>query len=218
MASFSTTFSGGDANPLSEGGVWSTQSSHSALQVVGGRVRPTALGVFNSANVNSPAFGNDQWAQATVVTLSNLFQTNAGVMVRASDAANTYYRAGIRDDGVVSIDRILAGTLANLISTGSGAGGPGSVIKLQITGTQLTAFINSSQVLTIADANIASGRPGIVTFIQATATVDLIELDDFSADDTVASNRTPVVGAALLTGIASRMDLGMTPRSMVKIA
>lgn len=128
----------------------------------------TVVGAAGGPNVASwtatAAFFSDQFSQATVVT-----NGGGGVAVRASLTAATGYVYWV-DGGNREIGRYVAGVFTSL-NTVAGAFTTGDVIRLEIVGSSLTAFRNGAVDLTVSNATITSGQPGLIG-IGATAAFD----------------------------------------------
>ena len=142
---------------------------------------------WNANYISNTGIGNDQYAQAKVITASDDFNYRyVGVMVRVSGAAATWdgyiyysdYFNGAR------IGRIDNGVITDLV-TGMTRFSDSDVIYLEIIGSTLIAKRNGAQAGTTSDATYASGAPGIAVH---TAGVECV--DDFEAGDVAAAATT----------------------------
>lgn len=132
---------------------------------------------------NSGSFGNDQYAEAKIVQVG-ASRTWMGVCVRAS--AGYGYTLGIEPGGLWYMHKTLnysVSTIANGTTTLSA----NDIIRLEVSGTTLTAKRNGSVLTTVTDSSIASGAPGVYGQGEATSGTYTL-LDDWVGDDLTAAS------------------------------
>jgi hypothetical protein len=107
--------------------------------------------------------------------------TYVGVCVRMSTSANTKYV--FFTDGTATAEtfvrKVVAGTETNLFTVGV-AFTAGDVLRLEVSGTTLTAYKHGVSVGSGSDSAIASGNPGIAIY-NATGAFDDFEGGDLAA-------------------------------------
>ncbi len=109
------------------------------------------------------ALQNDQWAEV-VVGAATVITTRLGPAVRINGAGDTYYEFDQRLDGLddTRIRKSVGGAFTDLIVADSTAAiVQGDVLRLEVVGNRLTAYLNGTAILTATDSAIASGSPGI---------------------------------------------------------
>lgn len=113
------------------------------------------VALYLAATVGS----NDQFAQCTIEHVTtNSFQ----LCVRASFAASnpTFYGMRTSSGGTLQLFKCVAGAFTQLGTNGSAAT-IGDVLKLQASGTTITAFLNGTANITQTDTDISTGVPGL---------------------------------------------------------
>ena len=117
-------------------------------QVVQARVRPTAYA--------APSGTQERWT---------------GVFARFKDPQNFYYLS-LRSGNTVSLRKVVNGAITTLASAPfSVVLGKPHLLRLEVTGTQLRAYVGGVQRLQASDGALAEGSGGVVTF-KAAATFD----------------------------------------------
>ena len=183
-----------DENPIVG---WTTISGLGNLQIVGNEIRAVSTGTRNGAYHTATSPANDQWASAVIASYVDTASSGC-VVVRVDTGAETYYAfcisyyAGFR---YWELSRRSSGTFFSLDSANY-AFVATDTIRIEAEGTTIRGFINGAQVTSQTDANIASGRFGIVMGIDAAVTD--VELDDWSGGDftsaaSAASGFAPIV-------------------------
>jgi hypothetical protein len=137
---------------------------------------------------------------AQVLLESNESNFRGGVCVRYSDSADTCYGAyyNTADNQTVIFERT-AGSSAQVSfsSTGLSPDPPGTTIRLDIAGSDMTVNYNGSDVDTHSDATITGNlRAGILALFAETI------LDDFEASDGLGGGQTVPVGLVTETETA----------------
>lgn len=128
------------------------------------------------------AFANDQYAEAKITQVGSA-NMRMGVAVRAS-AADSYFFAV--QPGVWFVGKLVNYSFTQLSAGFGFTLTANDVIRLEVSGTSLTALVNGSAVSTVTDSSIASGSPGVMgTGGDASGTYTL--LDDWVGDDLTAA-------------------------------
>jgi hypothetical protein len=183
MATYTDAFGRGDENPLAA--PWVIVSANMP-QLASGAVWGVTISVYHVARIPTATTGIGQtnhYAQAKVAAAPNAAgERFLQVCVRCSAAANTYY-AFRSDSGSSVIFKMVAGTPTN-ITTGGAAFALNNVVRLEVSGTSLTAKIDGATTLTGTDADIATGDPGFGIHSNNTP-----RLDDFEAGDIATAGR-----------------------------
>lgn len=138
----------------------------------------------NIAIWNADSFPADQVATVTnTITLAGTGVTYVGLVVRSDAAAEAscncyqFFTDGGSDTELV---KIVAGTLTVLGTDNAMPANAGDVLSLSIVGSLLTASRNGTPVITVTDASIASGQPGLV--LNSSFGIGFLAVDDWSAD------------------------------------
>lgn len=196
MASYTTGFSGGNENPLSESGKWTTgQGSYDTVQVSSGIVTDTG-GSESVASYTAVSIGNDQYAQVDVqIDFAN---RKAGPAVRVSTSDGSHYsfnnvQGSPGDYEIVEHASNTAATRIGAAYTGETSTYP-VTLKLTISGSTLTPYINGVAKATRSDSTHASGQPGL--FISSPD--QLASVDNFDGGDLTAAVSGTARGRSLL--------------------
>lgn len=119
-----------------------------------------------SAFDNSNTYNNNQYAQATIVSGLSAGNNYAAVCVRCSSSGATknyyyLYTDGTTGTGHARIGKYVAGTDTELLALAT-APVNGDVIRLEVSGSLLTAYKNGSSIGSVTDggASLASGAAG----------------------------------------------------------
>ena len=165
------TFTRGNSGTL--GANWTALCDATDTQVLGitsNAAQPQVVGGRATSYWNANTFANDQYSQA--LAGGSALGTNThldGVTVRTS--AGTYYGFTwnlVNSGTTLSIFKVVSGTFtsigAGIVNTVAVIG---SLMRLEVVGTVLNAYVDGNLVLTGSDADIVSGAPGITAFMAA---------------------------------------------------
>lgn len=116
---------------------------------------------YSIVKTSTASFAANQSAQITIPTVSSF--DFAGVCVRFNAGTTSGYMllTDGRSNTACRIYRVDTGTPTMI----GGANVPvvnGDILKLDITGTTLTASVNGATIDTVVDATYASGQPGVM--------------------------------------------------------
>lgn len=198
MATITDDFNRTAETPLSNGGVWSVGvGSYDNINTDGAQAQAAVEdSQFCVARADSPSIGNDQYAEIVLTIASN--SGGGGPCVRQQASTDqAMYGVQIFIDGThwSSARRLLifdAGGAETTLATTSDTASSGDTIRLEMSGTTLTAKKNGagfSPALTATNAVIASGQPGFMLACNS-ATLSNVEADNFSGGDFVAGRTT----------------------------
>lgn len=157
-----------------------------------------------AARWSADTFPDDQYSQADVYFdwLDGTGTVAAGVAVRCSTSGTTatYYRAIVGDDEVCYIDRVVTGTVTNLASV---AWGVGLTLRLEVEGTALRAYRDSTLILSTTDATIASGAAGVAFKTGTSGALDN-QVDNWAGGEIepLPADPSGLTGTALATSVS----------------
>ena len=146
-----------DANPI--GGNWTTVPGATDLQIVSGAVAGSVDGFINTAYWNADTFSDNQCSQVTLI------QAGAGIysapVVRASHTEHSIYALNANGSTSYQIFRVLADVETKLGDDIPLVPASGDVLKICVSDTTISAYINGVLQTKRTDSTIASGSPGI---------------------------------------------------------
>lgn len=143
---------------------------------------PFNRGLALHAYRNDGSFANDQYAEAKIVQVGSASQY-MGVCVRAGDGDCYGF---IVDATYYYVYRLVSYGAYTTLAEGALSVTTGAIIRLEVSGTTLTAKCNGSTVATINDSTFSSGRPGIAANGGASSGTYTL-LDDWVGDDLSAA-------------------------------
>ncbi len=189
-ATVSSTIAGSE-NPLSESGVWSRPGVLvNQLKKVSGLLRPdtvpdNCMALYDTTANGGTDIGADQFCEATRA-IASVTGKYCGVCVRmtASGANPACYMLRAETNSNFAMYYIDTGSNFNALgATYADVPGTTDVMRLEVSGTTLTPYINTVAKATRTDSNLASGQPGL--FLYQDAEVD--DITSFSAGDLSAA-------------------------------
>lgn len=171
-------------NPLSDGGNWSSVTSHSAMAAVSAASLQYAAGNAGAdcaSRRSGTTWPNDQYSELKVT--SNNFSipgAGLGVAIRIASAAATLYRVVMDKSGNWEMGKTVAGAFTSLLS-GATTYSAGTYLYLEAQGTTIVVKYGGSTLGTKTDASISSGQAGVFYSSSDTgATADDWEGGDFA--------------------------------------
>jgi hypothetical protein len=125
----------------------------------------SGLGTQSGTSLNNPTafwnadvFNNDHYSQIAIVAFNGNF---VEPVVRASGTGNeNFYGHYTNGSGTRGVEKAVAGTFTDLGAT-STAVSNGDTVRLEASGSTLTAKLNGVITGTFPDGTFASGAPGI---------------------------------------------------------
>jgi hypothetical protein len=185
-------------NPISNGGLWETDGGNWAnCATDGAQARTTVEDTeWGGARATTPSIGNDQYAQVVLTILSS--SGGGGPAVRMGSGTNNvaYFVDAVIDGSHWTSLRAIKKTDATLgvttLATTTDTFASGDTIRLEVSGTALTAKKNGSAfspALSATDGDIGSGQPGFVVKCNS-ATLTNVEVDNFEGGDLVTGRTT----------------------------
>ena len=204
-----------DANPLTG---WTIVTDCFALKAISDKCAIIANG-FNSAEYySSGTFSDDQYSQVVISVRASYF----GVIIRCSTSAATFYLYQSGNSATVQeVHKCISGSFTQLGSSYAGTASNGDTIKLAITGTTLTPYINGTAQATRSDSSISTGYPGL-----RLAGDDTIRVDDWEGGNvggtayslSCAGGTYAVTGTAVSTLKKSKLGIGAGSYSLTGTA
>ena len=179
------------ANNTDLGTNWDPYTGKLTGRVENNMAEPVASGSNNmreSWNASTPP--NNQWSQVWIIRLSTAGgYVNAGVTCRGTAPnTETSYAAQVQSDSAF-LSKYVTGSFFSLGAFSQTTGGaPSKTLALEVIGSGLECFWDGVSVLTAADTDIASGRVGLVSYIDTGAVTGDVRMDDFTAGDFAALN------------------------------
>ncbi|MFC6021050.1 family 16 glycoside hydrolase [Plantactinospora solaniradicis] len=153
---FTDTFEDGNHNGWSSsGGSWSVTADGSQV------LRQASTGA--DARVRT---GQANWTDYTVTarvkpTAWGGAGRFAGIAARAQGSGNYYY-LGVRNDNLAVLGKVVGGVDTTLASAALTVGtGTWYALRLQVSGTSLTAQVNNGTALTASDGQFGTGQVGL---------------------------------------------------------
>jgi hypothetical protein len=185
-ASAASTFSSGDADPISESGLWSSgDGSWGAVKILSGRARASIDNLDSAAYIVSPSMTKQQFAKATVHdALDGNGTRDAGLGLRMLTGTDeTAYVCYCRfEQAVFTIFRVSSAFAFTEIGSGAGTPADGNEIEFSVVGSSLKLRKDGVVVRSETDTNItAAGQPGICFFYLDTS--NIAEIDGFVCGD-----------------------------------
>lgn len=153
------------ANAGSLGANWTPTTGAfdvTTLGITSNAATPVAAGHATSF-WNANTFAADQWSEVLGNATGVSSTVVVGVVVRATSNDN-YYSFTLNLNSPTngaSINKALNGTFTNMVFGNWSTGTNPYLLRLEVVGTTLTAYLNGVQVLTTTDSAIAYGSPGI---------------------------------------------------------
>lgn len=152
-------FNGTPGNPLSAN--WTTQVAGWVIETGGTTARPSSSGTYQSVFWNADAFNNDQYSEVVISAIGG----QMGPMVRVSgtgSGVNGYWLLG-RTGASSYIYTSTNGTHTQLVDLGTIAWTAGDTMRLEVSGTTITAKRNGSTIGSPATSSAhASGAAGML--------------------------------------------------------
>jgi hypothetical protein len=198
------SFDRADANPLS--GNWATITGLGALRLVSNQCKnASGTDADSGARRTDGPFPDDQYAQITIASGDST--PDCGPLIRCAAAAMTMYGV-FRSDATTRLWQVIAGSFTQIGSSADGAWNNGDRVRLTATGTTIKVLHNEVEIISVTDAAIAAGSPGLFVYEGATA-VDDFECTDYIVPMTLRFGRS--VGhrpAPFKPGVRAPFQLG----------
>ncbi|HEY0826809.1 MAG TPA: BNR-4 repeat-containing protein [Bacilli bacterium] len=118
----------------------------------------------------------DYTAQADLKLYDNVTNAASGILARYTDS-NNYYMLRLHNSGKVQLYKKVAGTFTLLTeATQTVSSGSTYTLKLVLSGSTLTGYVNGTQKVSASDSSLASGKIGVRTYKQ-TVGVDNVSVN-----------------------------------------
>lgn len=175
----SSSFTGADEDPLSEGSVWSTITSENAFKRASNTAQPNNVGADCGSRYSGITWPADHYSQAKLtVTGTTGGGAGIGLHLRAASGARTYYRFVVdhATSNNAEIRRVVAGS-GTVLTTWTQPFTDGDQFTFGVQGTQLFVMDKNGRIVATAqDGQITSGSPGI----EYSSTETSASVDDWS--------------------------------------
>ena len=173
------------------GAVWDPYTGADSGRIHSNLIKPNAVtNLAGQETYNGTIPANDQWASVKIRTINPSVYVNAGVAVRHSAPSTiTGYLAAVQFHDIF-IGKNIAGVFTLLASASyTVPANPQNIdVSLEVVGTGLEAFIDLVSKVSTTDASIASGRTGVVWYVDTGGTNEDVMLTDFAMGDFSASS------------------------------
>ena len=171
------------------GSNWSSSGGNAAYTIISNTAASSSAQVEEGVWWNATTFANDHFAEVTITqTASNAF---IGPAVRVSSGGNYY--GFYADNATRYLISVVGGTWTQLATLGTGFSN-GDVVRLEVEGTTLRAYVNSTLWTSVTNSSLSSGSAGLTSWANNTDG----RVDDFTAADLGAG--AIAVNVALATG------------------
>ncbi len=191
------------------GGAWTAVSS--TFQIVSQHVEPPATSTNTQARLTSWSGGGDQWAEVAVTVAGAT--SGGGPVVRVGNGGANLYLVDYNGRSDHRLYRVLGGVYADLGGWATPASA-GDVVRLEAIGSTIRVLVNGVQKLSVTNAEVTGGIPGIYGF---KGVGEQLQLDTFGASSPgagggVAGYRIYRNGSAVTTtGGTTYTDTGLQP-------
>jgi hypothetical protein len=156
------------------GANWTSCGGNAGYTVATNAAASSNASVEEAVFWNAASFANDQFAQVTISQMAS--NSYIGPAVRCSTGSGGNYYGFYADTATRYIVRVVAGAYTSLATTGTGFSN-GDVIRLEVVGTTISAYINGVLWTSVTDSNLTSGSPGMTSW----ANNNSGRVDDFTA-------------------------------------
>lgn len=179
-------------------------TDRNVLKISGNAVRATVAGQESHETYNAAALPADQWAQLTLSAIAGTGWNSAGLVLRsAAPATRTYYLFAITDQSgtdSTTLYRCISGACSP-IGSATVSWAAADVVQAEAQADQLRLYRNDQLVLTVTDAQIASGRAGLAVY--AGSDTSAVVIGDWSAGGFTSQANQP---SSLATDSFNRAD------------
>lgn len=163
------------ANSGTLGSNWTVLSDATDTQTLGitsNSARPQVTGGRAASFWNASNFQPDQYSQVIANGSATTTNTHLDIVAVRMSAGGNYY--GFQwnlnaSSNNVTLFKVVSGTFTALGSPTTLTPALGSLMRLEVIGTKLFAYMNGTLVLTATDAALSSGAPGISGFMTASS-------------------------------------------------
>lgn len=188
-----------------------------SLVINSNSVASNSSGAETAAGWNADAFANNQYSQVKITATTTGGAVGPAVRVSLSGNVNYYGYYGSSSENSSGVFKVVNGSWFDLSGAISGAGfAVNDVVRLEVEGTALRAYKNSTLVWSGTDSDISSGAAGICGY----SNVSGMRLDDWTGGDLGGSGATvnATAGGATAAGIAPAVSAGSAVTASVGAA
>jgi len=200
----SSSFTGSDENPLSEGGVWTGGTgSESGWKRVSSTAVPNATGSDTSVRYTGITFATNQFSRAQLTMAGTTQDSGVALIVNRSNSAgaNRYEYVFIINHGATnnaSVYRVVNGAFTLLGSRWTQAFTDGDQFAIGVENEVIFVYDkNTTQIFTISDVGggvLTPGSPGLAGSSSFTSgSADNWDGGTFASANPATSGRTPYI-------------------------
>jgi len=164
---------------------WTEIGAHAPKTDGSGDLNVDSAASDNFAVWNADSFADDQTCSLTCdANLGGNGNNYVGLAVRsdlASTSTGSLYWAWCDGGSDTALNKVVGGTFTTLGTANGTALGVGDVLTLEAVGTAITLKVNGTNVISVTDASIASGAPGV--YLYATGGAGFSKISDWVGDD-----------------------------------
>lgn len=193
--SFSDNFNRADSTGL--GANWTALVG--SFDIVSNQVIPHAVSASVAPSIwTAPCNTADQYSQVELSVLPSNTNKASWAIVRCDGTANNYYGARLTFAGGLSgyyaltIRKRVAGSETTLVTSPAFPLSAGAVLRLEVKGDQLFAYVGGNLWLLAVDTSLPSGGYVGVAYSQTTGTITH-KLDNWSAGDLTSQSTQPLI-------------------------
>jgi hypothetical protein len=144
---------------------------------------------------NAASFPADQYAQGTII----LQASGGGPIVRVNASTGEHYEVIVDNPGAsatIALYRFAPGPSWTLLGSTTSATTVGDVLRLEVQGSTLTAFLNGVVKVTGSDGTLTSGAAGLYFYSGQSLYLDDFEAGDLAAAPTGRANFLTLLGVS----------------------
>jgi len=191
---FEDTFTRADNADI--GADWDAGYGFAALNLVSNAVRPTTLGT-DSIESNSTGLANDQYATATIKTLTGALNAAVAVWIRMTAPSTlTGYSCTAETNGsFTAIYKWTAGVPTGVASESSTSWTSGDTMTFSANGDELICYHNGTQLLNgLGGGTSSSGRAGLQLYMHSSGSLANNEIETYEAGDLAVQQNLTLMG------------------------
>ncbi|GAA0798356.1 LamG-like jellyroll fold domain-containing protein [Spirilliplanes yamanashiensis] len=194
-----TTGAAVNSRPADDGTTWTLSSGSAPVITAADRMRRVSANGFDLYNNAAPS-SPDYAVEADIHVASNTGTYYPGILGRFNPATSTAYYAQLaQGSGSWQLWKKVNGTSTLITTAGATASmtaGATYTLRLQMTGTQITVWVNGTQVISVTDSSVTgAGYGGMFIWGSGTPTdTDGLHMDNYSLRPRAADGKGTATG------------------------